>query len=275
MLRLFNRGHREEDRFVQYLRWIGIEVQEYDPDSIPILWWHPESDSYFYTMPNDFPPVDPLCSDVSDTFHVWIACARGVELPEPRQFSFVDMNGHHKGNCDGRARFVPDQDKWGVALDEWLLVEFKTHKESSFNDVFANGVYQSKPDHWRQMQRYMEKMGFKLGLYGATCKNTDRMYWEFIPFEASWAIQAEEIAREAIYAEKPPVRVSNSPSYYICKWCIHRPQCHYNAPMAKNCRTCVSSFPATNGDWACNRWQKKIPRDAEEVGCDFWQQRTD
>lgn len=273
MLRLFNRGHREEERFVQYLRMIGVEVQEYDPETISRLWYHPKSESY-EILPNSVHGGIEQ-EDVSGTFHEWIACSRGVEIPEPRQFSFEDMNGHHKGNCDGRARFIPDQNLWGLKLDDWVLLEFKTHKESSFNELLNKNVYQAKPDHWKQMQRYMEKIGFALGLYGAVCKNTDRMYWEFIPFEPSWTVQAEAIAHEAIYSEKAPPRLSSSPSYYECRWCTHRPQCHYNAPMEKNCRTCKDSFPATNGDWACHRWQKKIPRYAEEVGCDFHVPRTD
>ena len=274
ILRLFNRGHREEERFVSYLRMIGVHVEEYDPDTIPIVWHNPLTDDYSWSLPGNGQAVAPWIN-VSGTYHEWIACSRGLELPEPRQFSFEDLNGHHKGNCDGRARYVPDQDQWGVELDEWILLEFKTHNEKSFNAVAASNVFQGKLDHWKQMQRYMEKIGFNLGLYGAVCKNTDRMYWEFIPFEPAWAIEAEAITREAIFSDKIPIRLSNSPSYYECKWCNFRPQCHFNAPMLKNCRTCISSFPATNGDWACNLAQRKIPHDVEQVGCEFYQARTD
>lgn len=275
MLRLFNRGHLEESRFVTWLKMIGIEVEDHDPETVPILWFHPESDSYFTTLPAEGPPGDPLCENVTDTYHEWIARSRGLEIPEPKQFSWTANNGHHTGHTDGQLRYVPEQDRWGVSLDEWILAEFKTHNDKSFVAVEAAGVFQGKPDHWNQMQRYMTKMQYRLGLYGAVNKNNDQLYFEFVPFEPGIVAKHDQRTLDTIYSEQPPKRLSNSASYYECRWCDFRPQCHFGIPMAKTCRSCISSIPVANGDWACKRWQKKIPHDVEPVGCDFYKQRTD
>lgn len=276
ILRLFNRGHLEEARFITWLRMINIEVEEYDPSTIPMLFYHAESDCYYIKFPGTVTESDyTLADDVSGTYHEWIARSRGLEIPEPQQFSWECFNGHHKGNTDGQLRYVPDQDKWGVSLDEWILAEFKTHNDKSFAAVEAAGVYQGKNEHWHQMQRYMGRLQYRLGLYGAVNKNTDQLYFEFVPFEPTTNEIHDSRAYTAIYDELAPRRISNSASYYVCRWCDFRPQCHFGAPLARNCRTCVSSIPVANGDWGCRRWQKKIPRDVEAVGCDFYKMRTD
>lgn len=276
VLRLFDRGHREEERMVTWLRMIGVEVQEYDPDTIPTLWHHPESDDYVVVLPPEI--TDDLardCLDVTGTFHEWIARSRGVAIPEPKQFSFTAFDGHHRGNTDGRARNVPDQELWGIPRDEWILTEYKTHGDKSFTDLTIKGVHVAKPDHWAQMQRYMEKMNLRLALYGAVNKNTDDLYFEFVPFDPGAPVRHDATAKEAIYSLTPPKRISNSASWYDCKFCDHRPMCHFGAPLEKNCRTCTMSRPHSNGNWFCTRWGKEIPHAAEAEGCGAWVMITD
>ena len=118
-------------------------------------------------------------------------------------------------------------------------------------------------------------LGYSLGLYCAVDKNSDQLYFEFVPHEPGIVEEHDRRAYEAIYAEGPTKRLSNSASYWECRWCGFRPQCHFGAPMLKNCRTCVNSIPIGNGDWGCNLWKKKIPHDVEAVGCDAYRSRTD
>lgn len=277
VLRLFERGHLEEPRFVKWLSMIGCEVQEHDPDTVPILWYHPESDSYFCSMPTDHRNEQHAieCTDVSNTFHEWIARSRGVVIPQPKQFAWDDIDRHHKGNCDGRARFVPGVERFGVAFDAWIMLEFKTHNDKSFTTLAASNVYQTKPDHHHQVQSYMNHLEYPLTLYGAVNKNNDDLYFEFIPREHGLLEDHRVRAREAIYSEKPPKRISNSPAWFGCKWCDYRPNCHYGAPLDRNCRTCVSSLPVADGNWHCRKWGKDIPHEFEAEGCGSYSMRTD
>ena len=262
---------------VAWLRLIGCDVQEYDPDTVPTLWHHPESDSYFVTLGSErvSDTTAMQCNDVTGTVHEFVARSQGVEIPEPRQFSWVSIDGHHKGNLDGRARHVPGQIGHGVAWDDWLLLEFKTHNTKSFVNLQNEGVYKAKRDHWVQMQRYMEKRDMRLALYGAANKNDDDLYFEFVARDDTQAHVLDMRARVAIYSTQPPRRISNSASWHECKWCDFKRICHYGEPMAKNCRTCVDSVPVTDGNWHCNRWNRTIPHAAEKDGCAMWKQRTD
>lgn len=180
VLRLFDRGHREEERFVAYLRMIGVEVQEYDPDTIPILWHNPQIDKYAWSYSLNGQAVEPWIN-VSNTYHEWIARDRGLDIPEPRQFSFTDFDNHHSGHGDGRARNIPDYNLWDLLADEWVLLEFKTHNDRSFNELANSSVYASKYAHYVQVQCYMHKFGLRLCLYMAVNKNNDELYAEYIP----------------------------------------------------------------------------------------------
>lgn len=276
VLRLFDRGHREEDRFINWLRMIGAEVDPFDPATMPQLWYHAEGDGYAVSIGADEPgPGDPLLELVTGTFHEWRARSMGVEIPEPRQFSWEAFDGHHRGNSDGRARNLPDQTAWGLRPDEWVLAEYKTHNTASFTKVTLNGVFKGKHEHWCQMQRYMEKLNLRLALYGAVCKDTDALYFEYVPYDPTAAVKFDASVRESIYAIKPPVRLSNSPSWFECKFCDHRSICHFGAPLNKNCRTCVAAQPVEDGRWRCNRWNAAIPKDVEHDGCDAWVQIND
>lgn len=276
MLRLFDRGHREEERMVGYLRLIDMEVQEYDPATVPSLWHHPESDSYMALLPHEITDnIAASCLDVSNTYHEWVARGRGIEIPEPRQFSYTDIAGHHAGHSDGRARNIPDYDRWGLTLEQWVLLEFKTHNERSFNELAASSVLASKYGHYAQSQRYMHKLGLPLCVYLAVNKNNDELYCEYIPIDPDFDVRLSYLAREIIYSDKPPPRISSSPSWWECRWCDARPQCHFAAPHDRNCRSCNQSTPVEDGRWHCNRWGRLIPIDFEPVGCDAWHMRED
>lgn len=281
MLRLFDRGHSEEARFVTLLELIGCEVQRFDPATVPSLWWHPESEAYIIHMgeidPSNQAHVElaSQCLEVTDSpTHIAIAEIRGQVMPKPKQFGFKTMDGHHAGNCDGRARFVPGVEEFGIPFDEWIMLEFKTHNTKSFCKLIEEDeIEKGKKEHAEQMQRYMNEMGFRLTLYNAVNKNDDDLAFDFLPVIPD--PQAVAKAREAIYSFKAPQRLSNSASWFECKFCDARPQCHFGAPLPKNCRTCQMSTPIADGRWHCSMWKLPIPQDAEAAGCDAWRTRTD
>lgn len=275
-LRIFDRGHREEERMVGWLRLIGVEVEEYDPATIPTLWHHPESDCYVVALPHEVSDTLAVeCLDVTGTWHEWRARSLGVVFPEPRQFSWVDMAGHHRGNCDGRARNVPGLEQFGIPLDEWIGLEFKTHNMNSFVKLAAEDVEKSKAEHYAQMQRYMEKMGWRACLYGSVNKNTDDLYWYIVLADPALRVEYDKKALVAIHSSQPPARISVSPSWFKCRWCDYRLPCHYGTPMDLNCRTCDKSVPAEDGVWHCSQWGKTIPKEAEAAGCGYHVMRHD
>jgi len=215
ILRLFNRGHREEERFVGWLRAAGIEIDPFDPKT-------------------------------------------------GEQWRISACNGHFGGSLDGIAWNIPT-----LPPDQRILVEFKTHGEKSFNKIVIEGVKRSKPEHYVQMQEYMHHKRLPLALYLAINKNTDEIHAEFVTYDAPTAELALGRAAHIIHSPFPPARISNDPSWFVCKFCDHKETCHLNKPMQVNCRTCIFSSPVQGGQWYCEKWKDVIPLQTQKKGCEM------
>lgn len=279
MLRLFNRGHREEARFVEWLRRIGVELYEYAPPDYVLL-YHDGSDCYILKSVAEWEQTqitsEPLDDVTGDPLHERAARERGVEIPEPKQIRILDVMGHFGGSLDGIGRYFPGVTQLlGLPQDEWGLTEFKTHGEKSFNLLIEKGVKAHKPEHVAQMQIYMKKRGLRFGVYLAICKNTDRMWCEFVLADHMAGEGLIAKAKDIVHSSRPPKKLSQSPAWFECKFCDYRRICHMGEAMDKNCRTCVNSVPAVDGRWYCNLWKSLIPQDAEKDGCSSWQEIKD
>ena len=171
ILRLFNRGHLEEARFIALLLMIGVQVYQQDANG--------------------------------------------------KQFRISHADGHFGGAGDGVGVGIPDLDPATAAL-----LEFKTHGEKSFKELVAKGVRDAKFEHYVQMNVYMRKMGLAVALYGAVNKNTDALYFEIIPLDIAVADQFLERGCKLIALEEPPKRLSESPGFWKCRFCDHKPTCH-------------------------------------------------
>lgn len=229
VLRLFNRGHLEEARFIALLLTIGCEVYQQD--------------------------------------------AQG------NQFRITFSEGHGGGSGDGVALHVPDLEP-GTAV----LLEFKTHSEKSFIDLAGplpswrnylagkgsfsgKGVRESKLEHYVQMQLYMRKMGLSAALYLAVNKNTDDIYAEIVPINQELADQFLDRGDKLIWMTSPPEKLNDSPGFYKCRFCDHKPVCHLGQAPDRNCRTCAHSAPGKNAEWHCSLHNKSLTKEEQLRAC--------
>ncbi len=231
VIRLFNRGHLEEARFIALLLMLGCEVYQQDA--------------------------------------------------EGKQYRISFADGHAGGSGDGVAIGVPDLPQSTAAL-----CEFKTHGEKSFielagkldewrkhledpvrNHFTGKGVREAKFEHYVQMQLYMHKMGIAAALYVAVNKNTDDLYAEIVPLNTAMAEQFIERGEKLVWMEEPPAKLNNSPGFFKCRFCDHRPVCHLGVVPDVNCRTCAFSKPVAGGQWHCSRFDNMISKETQLVGC--------
>ena len=288
LLRLFDRGHLEEFRFVQYLKNAGMEVRPFAEALMARLEETPNATLYDYVTVSWESDLTALIADgweeVSWSMdHVLSAQTQGIELT---QYRVQDYDGHFGGSLDGIIRFIPEVfDATGIKADVWGLLELKTHGEKSFTAlagkrkwdrqtgdwsprVGGKGLYGSKRVHYAQMQVYMEKKGLRYGLYIAVCKDTDEWYAEFVLPDKMVGAGLLSKAREVIFSKEPPNRVSESASWHECTFCDFKQQCHYGASLAKSCRTCTSATPVQNGEWHCSKHSSIIPHEFTLKGCE-------
>lgn len=224
VLRLFNRGHLEEARFIAMLLMIGCEVYQQDENG--------------------------------------------------NQFRISHAEGHFGGSGDGVAIGVPDVPE-GTAV----LCEFKTSGDKPFAELKAKGVRDAKFEHYVQMNIYMRKMGIAVALYLVVNKNTDELYGEIVYLDSAIADQFLDRGEKMVWMDDAPDKLSNSPGFWKCRFCDHRPVCHLKAAPDRNCRTCKHSTPAANKEWVCNKPIQPYGEGANQVldketqlkGCDDYE----
>lgn len=216
ILRLFNRGHLEEARFIAMLLMIGCEVYQQDANG--------------------------------------------------KQFRISHAEGHFGGSGDGVAIGLPDLPPGTPAL-----TEFKTHSEKSFVELKLKGVREAKFEHYVQMNVYMRKMALAVGLYLAVNKNTDELYGEILFLDSEIADQFLDRGNTLVWMRSPPSKLNESPGFFKCRFCDHRPVCHLKAEPDRNCRTCEHSIPSESGTWVCKLGTPTvIEKEIQLVGCNHY-----
>jgi hypothetical protein len=231
-LRLFNRGHLEEPRFLAMLLMIGCEV-----------WWQDEQGRQFRIS-----WADDHAGGSGD------GVGRGIPDLDPATAAVCEFKTH------GEKSFIELAGK----LPEWRA--YREHRVGPFP---GQGVRIAKFEHFVQMQTYMRKMGLAAALYMAVCKNTDDLYAEVITLDAEFADQFIDRGEKLVWANEAPKRVSESPGFWKCRFCDDRPVCHLRAEPAVNCRTCISSAPGKAGTWHCRHPQHQIllSKELQQTGC--------
>lgn len=259
MQRLFNRGHKEEARFVEWLRGVGFDVWDVQTE---VLHYHPESNSYF--LAPSFNPGDGLVMDVTGVpEHEAIAKVRGIERSQMRVKA---CRGHFGGSLDGVNR-PPIK----YRINEPLLCEFKTQGTGSgFVNLCKNGVAIEKPKHYRQMCIYGKNYGFRNALYMCINKNDDSLHIEIVKLDWALGDSLEAKADSVIRSQYAPAMVSQSEAYVDCKRCVFNGICFKNEMPEKNCRSCEKAIPADDGKWYCETYNNLIPQDFIKVGCNNW-----
>ncbi len=273
MLRLFNRGHREEARFIEWLRGIGWEVSD-RPSKGCSLAYHPESDSYSYETKSN--PGDGLVEDVSGEIeHVDRAAERGILPPvKQTQHRVSAVMGHFGGSLDGLGR--PEEKLHAIEDDDdAYLLEFKTSGTGAgFTSSVEKGVKRAKPKHWAQMCVYGYLRNLKRALYLIINKNDDDFHPEIVELDHNYGMELTEKAASIIRSKEPPNRISQSAAFHVCKTCNFRDICFDGVKPEKNCRSCKYALPIDDAQWRCTKFGETIPSEFIASGCDEWSSIT-
>lgn len=130
-------------------------------------------------------------------------------------------------------------------------LEFKTMSEKNFRDCERKGVEKSKPIYWAQCQIGMHLSGLDRCAFIAVNKNTDEIYMERIKADPAEGLRLVAKAGQIIFAEAPPAKMNDDPSFFMCRFCDYRSICHKQKLPEVNCRTCANVTPKKDGTWSC------------------------
>lgn len=177
------------------------------------------------------------------------------------QYRISGHGGHYGGGLDCVLVGIPEMP--GIPV----LGEFKTHGDKSFKKLQADGLYESKFEHYTQMVQYMGEHQLSHGLYLACNKNDDDLYGEIIAYDEGVHKGAAKRASFIIEAEHPPQRISKTSTWYECKFCTHHAVCWQRAAPDVNCRTCAFSIPSPEGGWWCRKHGAPLDKAAQLRAC--------
>jgi hypothetical protein len=194
-----------------------------------------------------------------------IGCEVYQQDEHGKQYRITHADGHMGGSGDGVVVGLPDLPPGTAAL-----LEFKTHNEKSFTELKAKGVKEAKPEHYIQSNIYMRKMALPIALYLAVNKNTDEIYGELLPLNPQIADQFLARGEKLVWMDQPPTRLSETPGFWKCRFCDHRPVCFLKAAPDRNCRTCIYASPMTgnSGLWGCTMHNRYLDKKEQFTGCD-------
>lgn len=234
-LRLFNRGHMEEGRFIAMLLASNINVYQHDENG------------------NQF-RISFAQGHAGGSGDGWVL---GIpDLPVGRR-ALLEFKTHN------------DNSFRAMAGKNWKKVAEKILKNQPWRKDFEGaGVKVAKPEHYVQMQLYMRYMQVDSAVYFAVNKNDDHVYIEIIHVNPEFADMWADVGTKMVYMDKAPPRMKYaSPSYIKCDWCKHKTVCFRKAIPELNCRTCVFSAPKEDGTWHCSKFNVTLDKDAQVKGC--------
>lgn len=163
-----------------------------------------------------------------------------------KQIRFTACDGHFALSLDGVGEGFRES-------SQPHTLEFKTMNDKNFKVLEKDGLEKAKPIYWAQCQIGMHLSGLQRCAFIAVNKNDDSIYMERVKYDAAVGIQLVAKAESIIFADKPPAKLNNDPSFFLCRFCDYKHVCHEGKPPLVNCRTCAHATPerGADGAWGC------------------------
>lgn len=171
--------------------------------------------------------------------------------------------GHLRGKIDGRALGLLE------APAKEHIVECKSAKQEIFRKVAKEGVKIGMPKHFATFQFYMHGLGLDRVYYMMSCKNTEDLHFERIPYDFEFA--ARQVARieRIINMPEPPSRLCSKRDDFRGMFCRQAAVCWGETMPRAHCRSCLHSTPLmdNNAGWDCARHSKPLSLTEQDQGC--------
>lgn len=191
-----------------------------------------------------------------------------VDPATGEQFA-VRHGGHVAGHLDGMILGVLEAPKTPHVWEHKQVNEKKFADLKKLIDKLGekHALAQWDEVYHAQALCYMELRG--IGRHFLTVGTPGGRDYVSVRTEADPQAARKLLARaeSIVNATEPPLRISEDPAWFLCRWCPHHAICHGDAAPLVNCRTCAHSTPMDDGSWSCNRHGPEIPLDFQRTGC--------
>jgi hypothetical protein len=229
ILKLFKRGHKEEQFVFNDLRSLASTIKE---PSFEMLLDDVDQDSYLYKI-------------LKDGFTV-----KEFDDEQKRQYNFL-YKGHLSGSCDAILS----------TKQKDFLLEIKTSNTSKFKALKKKGLKDANFTYFLQAQIYMHFFKLSQCIHYTVCKENDELYIEVLDYDPELSSIYIERAIGIIKSNILPAKVSESPNF-LCRFCGYLDICQNDnvSEVEQNCRTCKYSVPILEGEyrWFCKKLNVEI-----------------
>lgn len=194
-----------------------------------------------------------------------------TEDADGRPIGCKDLSGHFRGHLDGVIEGLLQAPKTPHVWENKAVNEKKFNKLKKLIQELGEKQALRQWDivyfvqaqlymHYQKLKRHYLTVNTPGGRDTVTCRT------EYDPEVAHHYIH---LARDIIVAEAPPVRLSDDPAHWQCKFCDHHAVCHGEQLPQPTCRSCAHVTPMLDehGGWHCRRWDDRIPEEAQRTGC--------
>jgi hypothetical protein len=193
-----------------------------------------------------------------------------VDPATGKQLGVSDFDGHFLGHLDFEVLGLAQAPKtWHVGeckeTAEKKLQEFRRIKDKVGEKQTLKAWNEN---YYAQHQLYMKYRRRKRGwlvVASAGVRDWDSCRTDYNKDDADYYTDR---ARQIIYEpERIPDRISEDPSFFRCGWCDYKTVCFEGEQPQRNCRTCVYGKPDTGGEWLCQKHNKHLTRNEQDIGC--------
>lgn len=110
--------------------------------------------------------------------------------------------------------------------EDKAIIEVKTAKDSSFKQFVNQGLKHWNKSYYAQLQAYMGMSEIFSAYILVLNKDNSDIFDELVTFDAEYYETLQFRARIIHEAKEAPCRVSNNPSWWLCKMCKFKEICH-------------------------------------------------
>lgn len=243
VVRIFDRGHREEVRMLNMLRATGLIISTTIGELLTTFGL-------------------PVHVDSIDTVREW-----GVNIFKPYAHDF-DPNGQikanmppHLGGSMDAVLHVPAE--YVQELGYLMPIECKTHAEKYYKATFKKDLRESQPKHYSQANAYGYYLNATHAFYYGENKNNEDLDMKIVPLRADIVKLLETRAKNIVHTQDPKL-IARTTEKWMCKACTFAVVCAKNLPpTSRNCRSCANFHPKDGGGWACMARPVMVERYAE------------
>ena len=207
----------------------------------------------------------------------WLRSLPGIQLwtenpDEPgKQIGFVDLHGHFRGHLDGVIQGLYQAPQTPHVWDHKVTKELKFNKLIRLMQKLGekNALAEWDEVYFAQAQIYMHEMELTRHYLTVATPGNRAIVSCRTAYQPKVAKAILKKAETIITAERPPLKLSDNPAWWQCKFCDHTALCHGQAMPQVNCRTCAHSTATLDGDaaWQCEHHHKPLDIAAQHAAC--------